>query len=37
LDVSVEDLLLLGVMIENGGVFMRKWDSIVVDGFEWVE
>jgi hypothetical protein len=37
LDLEVEDLLLLAILLENGGVVMRHYDTLLRNAFDWIE
>ena len=37
LEVGIEDLLVLAVLIENGGIFIRRYETLVLDDFKWIE
>ena len=37
IDVRVDDLLILGVLIENGGVITKNFDCVFLDDLKWLE
>ena len=37
LDLEMEDLLLLAILVENGGVVMRHYDTLLRNALDWVE
>lgn len=36
LDLEMEDLLVLALLIENGGVLLRHFDTLLSKGFQWI-
>lgn len=37
LDLEMEDLLILAVLVENGGVIIRHFDTLLRDALGWIE
>lgn len=37
LDVGIDDLIVLGILIENGGIFMQRYENFILDDFSWIE
>jgi len=33
LDVGIDDLIVLGILIENGGIFMQRYENFILDDF----
>lgn len=36
IDVGVDDLLMMAVLIEHGGVVLKNLDVIFLDSFDWL-
>jgi hypothetical protein len=37
IDVGVDDLLVLAVLIQHGGILLKHHDVILLDDFSWLE
>ena len=36
IDVGADELLIMAIMIEHGGIILKNLDAIFLDDFEWL-